>query len=93
MNEEDRKIRAEEAKHLLDNRLFKEAFSAVEGYIESQAQGCDPDNKDRAQRIIISKQIMAALRREITRIVEDGLVAEMQIQEIEQRKRFSVFRR
>lgn len=83
---EQRKFRAADAKTLLDNKLFKEAFDSVGKYIESQALSCDPDNKDKAQRILISKQILAGIKREIERVVQDGEIAEIQLNEIEQKR-------
>jgi hypothetical protein len=80
---EDRRIRGNDARHLLDNALLKEAFAAVGEYIDSQALSCQPDDAARAQRIVISKQLLAAIKREIVRVIEDGDVAEVQIDLIE----------
>lgn len=93
MTPEKRLIDGADARQLLDNALFNEAFDAVAGYLDQQALSCDPDNKDKAQRIVISKQILSAIKREITRKVEDGALAEIQMQELEQRRRFALFRR
>lgn len=80
---ESRRIRGNDARHLLDNQLLKEAFAAVGEYVDNQALSCPPDDAARAQRIVISKQLLAAIRREIVRVVEDGEVAEVQISELE----------
>lgn len=94
MTPEDRKFRATDARQLLENRLFVEAFEAVAGHLNAAALTCDPDNKDKAQRIIISQQLLAALKREITRVVQDGTIADVLIKEIENRQGFrSFFRR
>lgn len=95
MTPEERKFRATDAKQLLDNKLFNEAFEAVSGHLDMAALTCDPDNQAKAQRIIISQQLLAAVKREITRIIQDGNVAEIQIAEIENRKSLmqKVFRR
>lgn len=93
MSLEADKFRAADAKALLDNPLFKDAFSAVEGYLEAKALTCDPDNKDMAQRVVLSKQILAAIKREIQRHVENGVIAEIKIAELEKRKRFPLFQR
>jgi hypothetical protein len=90
MTPEERKFRAADAKSLLGNKLYKEAFSAMAHYLETQAMSCDPDNKEKAARIIISKQLLAGLRREIERVVEDGVVAEVQLAEL---KRQGVLKR
>lgn len=90
---EKRVIDGNDARQLLDNALFKQAFENVEGYLDAQALSCDPDNKDKAQRIVISKQLLAAVQREIIRVIEDGAMAQVHMQEIEQRKRFGIFKR
>jgi len=86
MTPEDRVFRATDARQLLENKLFVEAWDAVERHLSSAALSCDPDNKDKAQRIIISQQLLAAVKREITRIVQDGEVARVQIAEIEKKR-------
>ena len=90
---EARKIRGREAKQLLENPLLKDAFAAVDKYVDDQAMVCPPDDAVRAQRIIITKQILQAVKREIMRKVEDGEVAEIQIAEIEKRRGLRIFRR
>lgn len=91
MTPESRKWQAQDAKALLDNKIFRAAFAGVADYIDAQALGCDPDNAAKAQRIIIAKQILAGIKREIERVVEDGVVAEIQIAEVEQRKKLFKF--
>lgn len=93
MSLEDDKFRAADAQALLSNKLFKDAFAAVSEYLEAQALACEPDNKDRAQRVILSKQILAAVKREIQRHVENGVVADIRIAELEKRKAFRLFQR
>lgn len=87
---EARKFRAQDAQQLLENPLFVEAFQALENALSSAAMSCEPDNKDKAQRIVISHQLLAGIKREITRIVQDGNIADVQLSEIEQ-KRQNVF--
>lgn len=83
---DDRRILGADAKHLLDNKLFKAAFSAVADHLEMQAMTCDPDNKEKAARIVISKQLLAGVKREIVRVIEDGEVAQIQLNELERKK-------
>lgn len=83
MSPDERRIRGNDARNLLDNNLLKEAFAAVGRYVEDQALSCAPDDATRAQRIVISKQLLAAIKREMTRVVEDGDVAGVQIAELE----------
>ena len=93
MSLEADKFRAADAKALLENPLLKGAFSAVGDYVEAKALTCDPDNKEMAQRVILTKQILAAVKREIQRHIDDGVVAEIRIAELEKRKFPKIFRR
>jgi len=90
---EQRRWKAEDAKALLDNPIFKSVFKAAGDYVEAKALSCDPDNKDAAQRVILTKQLLAAVEREIRRHIDDGAVAEFQIAELEKRKLLNIFRR
>lgn len=92
MTREKDRIIGSEAQALLNNEMFKGAFQAVGEYIEAKAMSCDPDNKEMAQRVILSKQILAGIKREIERQVETGMIAEVQINELE-KKQFRFFRR
>lgn len=93
MTLEDRTIRAADAKQLLENPMFVEAWDAVEKHLHMQAITCDSDNAQKALRIVISQQLLAGVKREITRIVNDGVVAEVQLSELEQKRRFAIFKR
>jgi hypothetical protein len=93
MSPETRRIRGADARQLLDNKLLKEAFESVAKYVDDQAMTCSPDDAVRAQRIIISKQLLAAIKREITRVIEDGELAKIEISEIERRGRMRLFQR
>jgi hypothetical protein len=86
-------IRGADAKALLDNPIFRDAFAAAAEYVEAKALDCDADNKEAAQRVIITKQILASVRREIERHVANGQVAQIQIAELEKRNRLKLFRR
>jgi hypothetical protein len=83
---EQRRVIGAEAKQLLENKHFREAFEAVDAYLVEQARFCDPDNKEKTQRVVISMQLMEAIKREIVRKVEDGEVAKIEIAELERRK-------
>lgn len=93
MTEEDRIFRATDAKQLLENPLFVEAFAAVANHLQMAAMSCEPDNQVKAQRVIISIQLLASIKREITRIVQDGAVAQVQLNELENKRKFAIFRR
>ena len=93
MTPEYRTIRAADAKQLLEHPMFVEAWDAVEKHLNMQALTCDSDNAQKALRIVISQQLLAGVKREIQRIVTDGMVAQVQIAELEQKRRFAVFKR
>jgi hypothetical protein len=93
MTLEARQFRATDARQLLENPLFMEAFDAVEKHLHMQAIGCDSDNAQKALRIVISQQLLAAVKREIQRVVTDGVVAQVQLNELEQKRKFALFRR
>lgn len=89
---EHARIKGNDAQALLNNSLLRAAFDAVDAKLESYILTCDPDDKDRAQRVVLGKQIFKGIRREIERIVEDGQVADFQISELEKQKK-SIFKR
>ena len=93
MSLEEKKYRAEDARQLLDNKMLQDAFDAVAGYIETQAMTCSPDDKEKCTRIVISKQLLSGIKREIYRHIEDGQIADVQLAELERKKAFSLFRR
>ncbi len=90
---ETRRIRGREAKQLMDNPLLKDAFAAVAAYIDEQALTCKLEDKDRAQMIVASKRLLESIKREIIRKIEDGQIADVQISEIEEKRRLRLFRR
>jgi hypothetical protein len=68
-------------------------FAETAAYLDQVSLSCDPDDKDRAQRIIISRQLLEAMRKEIERRVEDGDFAAFSLAELERKKAWKVFRR
>jgi phage regulator Rha-like protein len=95
MTPEDRRIRATDARQLLEHPMFVEAWNAMEKHLQMQAITCDSDNAQKALRIVISQQLLAGVKREIQRLIEDGFVANEQIKlyELEQKRKFAMFRR
>lgn len=93
MTPEQRRIKGNEARQLLENPMLKEAFAALDDYLNSAALSCNPDDAEKARRIVISKQLLAAVKREITRQIEDGVIADVQINELEQRRGLRRFMR
>lgn len=93
MSDLETRIRAEDAKHLLANPIFIEAFSGVEKYLDDRLLMCDAADKEAAQRVVISKQLLASLRREIERVVQDGDVATIRMAQLERKTLLSRFQR
>lgn len=87
MSPEERRSVGIEARQALDNRHWRQAFEAVETYLVDNAKACDPDNKEKAARIVISMQLLEAIKRELIRKIEDGEMAQVEIVELERRKR------
>jgi hypothetical protein len=86
---EQRRIVANDARQLLDNRHFVEAFAAVHGYLEQKAHACE--NKEQAFHVVIAKQLLRDIRREVIRKMEDGYMAEVEIEALEKRKKLTRF--
>jgi hypothetical protein len=84
---EQRRTIGIEARQALENKHWKEAFEAVEGHLIEVAKHSDPDNKEKAQRVLISMQLLEAIKRELTRKVEDGDMAQIQMSELERKNR------
>jgi len=83
---EDRRIRANEARQFMANPLWGQAWGAVEHYLHASALSCDPDNKDKAQRIVITQQLLAAVKREVERQAEDGEFVAVQLDELDRKR-------
>ncbi len=71
--------------------MVRSAFSRMAEHIDARSMACDPDNKDQAQRLIITKQILAGIKREFERMILEGEAAQIKLSEMEKRR--SVFRR
>lgn len=90
---QQRRIVAAEAKQALQDRHWNEAITAVEGYLIESAKGCNPDDKDKCQRITISMQLLEAIKRELVRKIEDGEMATIELRELEKRNKLIRFQR
>jgi hypothetical protein len=84
---QQRRITGNEARQILDNQHFKAAWESLDQALESQIMGCDPADEKQAARIIVSKQLLHGLRRELVRKLDDGYMAEVELEEIRRRNR------
>jgi hypothetical protein len=92
LSPENRRVIGEEAKQLLQNKHFREAFESVEAHLIDAAKSCDPDNKEKTQRVVIALQLLDGVKREIVRKVEDGEMAHFELAELERKKSFRFVR-
>lgn len=93
---DQRRIRANEARQVLENRHFRSAWDAINSGLEARALRCDTYSDEgmrQAARILAAKQLLHGLHREFERKLEDGYVAEVELDEIAKRKRLARFER
>ena len=64
LSPQTRRVIGEEAKQALQNKHWTEALAAMDEYLTAQELACDPDNKDKAARIVISRQLLVGIKRE-----------------------------
>lgn len=83
---ESRRIAAEDARQFLRSSQFKAMFSGVSDYLEQKALSCDTKDHERAADILRCKQLLAQMKREIERSIEDGDIAAFHIGEIERKR-------
>ena len=93
MTPEKAAMMGEDARAILNSPVFKLAVERVGEHVDNVALSCDPDNKDKAQRVIISKQLLRAIVRELELVIEDGEAARIHMDELEKRNRLLKFRR
>ena len=90
---EQRRVIGAEAKQALENKYWNDAFDAVEGYLIDKARATEPTDKDRAQSVIIALQLLESIKREMVRKIQDGEVAQVEIEQIEKAGKRRVFSR
>lgn len=82
---EQRLVIGNEARQLLENKHFREAFDAVEKHLIDKGKATDTTKPGLSENVLISLQLLEALKREIVRKVEDGEMASIEIAELEKR--------
>lgn len=90
---QQRRIIGAEAEQSLRDKHWNAAFDEVNAYLDQVALSCDPDNKEKAQRIILSKQLLQSIRCALVSKIEDGELAKIEIEQLDARDRLRVFRR
>lgn len=69
-------IQAEEAKQLLENPRFKQAFENVREKIVSQLEYCPIDNDIYRNQLVLSLQLLIQVREDIQDDINSGLLSE-----------------
>lgn len=82
--------RADYARQILDNPLFKDAFGAIESDLARQRQVVKLTDTELHTRLIVCEQLLARFREVLTRAIEDGHIAQVKI-DLENKK--NAFRR
>lgn len=90
---QQRRIIGAEAEQSLRDKHWDAAFDEVNAYLDQVALSCDPDNKEKAQRIILSKQLLQSVRGALVSKIEDGELAKIEIEQLEARDKLRMFRR
>jgi len=85
LTNENAVIKGRNAQSFLNNALFKEAVLKMDEYLEAKMLKCDLTQEGAAERIILSKQLLKGIVRELNRFSEDGNLAEFQLREIKPR--------
>jgi hypothetical protein len=86
---DQRRLKANEARQVLENRHFRSAWDALNVALEARGLSCDvysDEGQRQAARILASKQLLHGLRREFERKLDDGYMAEVEIAEIERKR-------
>lgn len=76
---EKERRRGEEARQLLNNKLFKEAFDAAHESVLNQMEEVSLRDVEMHTRLIVAKKTIRSVRSYIERIVQTGELAEMQL--------------
>jgi hypothetical protein len=94
---DQQRIRGSEAAQLLENKHYREAFDSLNAALDSSILGCNLYAKDAdaaAVRLVMAKQMLLGVKRELERKVVDGIMADDQLsRELAAQERVRVFRR
>lgn len=84
---EQEALRGRDAKALLDNPVLKNAFERLEAELRNRELKCNTvTSPESAADIIRCKQLLDGIKREFTKLIKNGEVAEIQLQELDKKK-------
>lgn len=88
MNERlEERERGLKAKAILENPLWNEAWTQIESYLMEQWRNSRPDAATRRENIYLQYDAARAVRKHFESLLETGRMAEMQIEQENQRVR------
>ena len=70
-------IRAKDAEALLKNPVYKDAIKALGDSLDIKILAMDVDNKDQCARVVLAKQLLKGIEREIARFIDQGYIEDM----------------
>jgi len=70
-------IRAKDAEDLLANPVYKGAIKKLGESLDAKMLMMDVDNKDQCARIVLAKQLLRGIEREIARFIDQGYIEDM----------------
>jgi hypothetical protein len=85
----EKQERAEKAAALLRNELFNEAFEYLEIQFVDAWKGSDIKDSDNRERLYYLSQALTALKGYFQSAVEDGKLAEAQLEDLQRRINFN----
>jgi hypothetical protein len=88
MKREDRIRRAQLSQELLDNELYKSAFADVREGLVKAVEGCKWDDGKTQNNLMLSLQLLKGLENVIKKHIQDGFVAQKEIERVNKPKRF-----
>lgn len=90
MTPEERVLRGNEAKSLLDNKILKGAFEDINGRLDDAINSAKTTDPIECADVVRAKQLLFALKQTIERYATDGKVAlkELELNQSSKIKRF-----
>jgi hypothetical protein len=79
MTPEERVLRGNEARYILDHEVFRDAFKQIEDSIISQMREVKPRDKEMHTELIRRYQTLQAFKRAFVQTMETGKLADKEI--------------
>lgn len=79
MTPEDRVLRGNEARFILEHEVFRDAFSMIESSILSQMREVKPRDREMHSELIRRYQTLQAVKRVLVQTMETGKLADREL--------------